>query len=138
MPLNLIHPMVPLSTAEDAPRKNGGTHDFMQLGQKMSKNKNMSKFAQFWWESNSWLHRNMSRSFGQNCEPRGVFLLFSHRTPSLSNFEFFLCILQIPSGKLIWFFVVPVVFCTLYWFTKINLFKWSIEKSSQHKTLSSL
>ena len=38
MPLNLMHPMVPLSIVEDAPNKNGGA---------MSKNKNMSKFAQF-------------------------------------------------------------------------------------------
>ena len=48
MPLNLMHPMVPLSIVEDAPNKNGGAHGFMQLGPKMSKNKNMSKFAQFW------------------------------------------------------------------------------------------
>ena len=47
MPLNLMHPMVPLSIVEDAPNKNGGAHGFMQLGPKMSKNKNMSKFAQF-------------------------------------------------------------------------------------------
>ena len=48
MPLNLMHPMVPLSRVEDAPNQNGGAHDFMQLGAKMSKNKIVSKFAQFW------------------------------------------------------------------------------------------
>lgn len=57
---------------------------------KMSKNKIVSKFTQFWWASPSRLFRNMSRSSGQNSKPRGVFLLFSHPAPSLSSFESFL------------------------------------------------
>ena len=74
---------------------------------KMTKNQNMSNFAQNWWAWPSRVFSNMMWSRGQNLEPWGVFPQFLCQSLPFNLLEFFLSSLQLPSGKLIEIFTMP-------------------------------
>ena len=80
---------------------------FLAKSPKMSKNQNLSNFAQFWRAWPSWVFRSMLRSGCQNLKPWYAFLHFLCRAPLSGLLDFFLCSLQLPSGELIKLLIVP-------------------------------